>query len=392
MYGQSVHWRSTLNHNHNPEDKDTRDEGRAPRQDNEQHQEEEDQQEDVEFASRIEEWRKQRAQRQNRDHQHNGQRHRRHREKSRQPSSSPQPADSPSPEPSSGNASPPGRSTVDKLARKLSKQNLQYTNRAHAQSSSLPATPSPLQSAAPVVPETPAIVPETSTVVFPAYLEVDQQYQQPTSPQPTHSNSAPQPPAALLGATVEKPEDKRLDIKMLRRHASARALEARLQAMIDNETQCNVRSEPLPPPPPPPAATITRPWLAPPGVGEPAFIEVDPDCAMPNWDGSLEVDENHTGDVSLDDLAASARHAHAPSGVRKQSIGGVTLRYRLSVDAALRCQNVVRNRPRMRKRDKSRHGSTMSSAMTSAISSPVIAPSVPSSSSSMPPPPPYTHP
>ncbi|KAK4178358.1 hypothetical protein QBC36DRAFT_106257 [Triangularia setosa] len=377
MYGPSVHWRSTLNHN--AEDKDNRDEGRAPRQDNEQQHQDEGQQEEAEFASRIEEWRKQRAQRQNRDHQHNGQRHRRHREKSRQPSSSPQPTDSPSPDLSSGNASPPGRSTVDKLARKLSKQNLQHNSRVHAQTSRQIA-PSPLQSMPPVVPETPVIVPETSTVAFPAYLEVDQQYQQPTPPQP---------PSVSRGTGIEKPEDKRLEFKKLRRHASARALEARLQAMIDSETQCNVRSEPLPPPPP--TTTMVRPWLAQPPVGEPVFIEVDPDCTMPTWDDTLEVDENDTGDMPIEDLATSSRHAHAPSGVRKHSIGGVALRYRLSVDAALRCQNVVRNRPRMRKRDKSRHGSTVSSAMTSAISSPVIAPTMPSSSS-MPPPPAYTQP
>ncbi|KAK4669257.1 uncharacterized protein QC763_201330 [Podospora pseudopauciseta] len=382
MYGQSVHWRSTLNHDAEG-DKDNRDEGRAPRQDYGHHQDEDEQQEEVEFASRIEEWRKQRAQRQHRDHQHNGQRYRRHREKSRQASSSPQPADSPSPEPLPGNASPPGRSTVDRLARKLSKQNLQHSNRVNAQSS-MPMAPSPLQSMPPVVPETPSIAAETFTTPFPAHVEVDQQYQQPTSSQP---------PTILPDTAAEKPEDKRLDFKELRRHASARALQARLQAMIDNETQCNVRSEPMPPPPPPPppAATIPRPWLAPP-VGEPVIIEVDPDCAMPNWDNSLEVDENDTSDIALDGLVSSARHAHAPSGVRKQSIGGVALRYRLSVDAALRCQNVVRNRPRMRKRDKSRHGSTVSSAMTSAISSPVVGPTIPSSSSMPPPPPPYTQP
>ncbi|KAK4200668.1 hypothetical protein QBC40DRAFT_68245 [Triangularia verruculosa] len=340
MYGQYVHWRQTLNQD--AEDKDNRDEGRAPRQQDNEQPLEPDQQEDAEFASRIEQWRKQRAQRQPREQQYNGHRHRKHRDKSRQPSASPQPTDSPSPEPTSGDASPPGPSTVDRLARKLSKQNLQHHNRMLAQSSGQ-LTPSPLQSM-------PAVVAEPSD-------------------------------------SSEKPEDKRLEsVSRLRRHASARALEARLQAMIDNETQCSVRSEPPAPPPPATTSTTARPWPAPTPVGQPVCIEVDPDCAMPNWDGSLEVDENDTADMSLDDLASSVRHAYVPSGVRKHSIGGVALRYRSSVDVALRCQNVVRNRPRMRKRDKSRHGSTVSSAMASAISSPVISPSIPSSST-MPPPP-----
>ncbi|KAK0745254.1 hypothetical protein B0T21DRAFT_381291 [Apiosordaria backusii] len=386
MYGQFVHWRQTLIQD--AEDKDNRDEGRAPRQDNDQHHDEEEQ-EEAEFASRIAEWRKQRAQPQHRDHQHNGQRHRKQSEKSRQPPpSSPQPTDSPSPEPSSENASPPGRSAVDKLARKLSKQNLQHNNRVHAKPSGQ-LTPSPLHSMPPVVPEAPAIVPETSTTchALSEYLEVDPQHQQPTSSGPSCSDDAPQLPATSLAAGFEKPEDKRLEFKRLRQRASARALEARLQEMIDDQTRCNVRSKPLLPPA---TATTARPWLTQPPVSEPVFIEVDPDYAMPNWDDTLEADENDTGDMSMiEDLTTSARHAHAPSGVRKNSIGGVALRYRLSVDAALRCQNVVRSRPRMRKRDKSRHGSTVSSAMTSAISSPVIAPTIPSSSS-MPPPPPST--
>lgn len=195
---------------------------------------------------------------------------------------------------------------------------------------------------------------------------------------PTHNVGEPieidEAYADPTGAAPEPPEDRRLlDVRRPRRQPSGqlRPGDRRVEDMIANGDQCNVRSEPSMAPPP-----LTRPVAA-----TPAFIEPDPDCAMPE----LEFDDHHA-DGGIPGLPRDAegstialRYTSGPGGIRKYTVGGVALRYRLSADAALRCANVVRSRPRMRKRTKTRHGSAASSAMTSAVTSPAMssAPSPP---------------
>jgi hypothetical protein len=200
----------------------------------------------------------------------------------------------------------------------------------------------------------------------------------------------------------EEPEDRRLlDVRRPRRQtsgqlrAAARPVDQRLEGMIADGTQCNVRSEPRPMPTPTsmPAPTPTpgpTPMPAPslPSSGfqlaDPGFIEPDPEC--PTASPGIEIDETDTGDMSAfrDELLALGdgstmplRYASGPGGVRKYTVGGVALRYRLSADVAMRCSNVVRSRPRMRKRTKSRHGSASTSAVTSPAMSSAQSPPLP---------------
>ncbi|KAK4190627.1 hypothetical protein QBC35DRAFT_377482 [Podospora australis] len=373
MYGQSVYGSPSGG----IEADDSRSEGQAPR---------EDEDEGIEVALEEMQWRRagdrrsQHYQQHRHHYQHQGQRHQ------RQPrnSSKPKHKEQQSPLPSSSE-SPPARSTIDRLARKLSKQNLQLGSRFSGQSQGQqlgalpPLPPLSIPSLTPIMPE--RVVTSSS---FPV-LEVDDQPEEPVSAGPSSSS-------------LPKVEDKRLEFRRLRRQTSAplrsatpsnlRAIDARLSAMIANESQCIVRSEPVSTPSASTSATATF------SEPQPPVIEADPDCSMPNWD-TLEVDDDNTeGCESLpSDGSLPQRCQYVPGGIRKYSVGGVALRYRLSVDAALRCQNVVKNRPRMRRRDKdkSRHGSARSSAMTSAVTSAVHSPVIPPvtlSSSAFPPPPP----
>ncbi|KAK4144205.1 uncharacterized protein C8A04DRAFT_28107 [Dichotomopilus funicola] len=212
-------------------------------------------------------------------------------------------------------------------------------------------------------------------------IEIDPDY---LDPQPEPQLEPP------LEVRPEKPDDKRLaDLKRPRRQTSgqlrslARSVDQRLEDMIADGTQCIVRNEPLP-------TTTTEPPSAPPTrpsstiYADPVFIEPDPECCLPNTGTALEVDENETGEGSelLSDLfgqsgTTSLRNASGPGGIRKHTVNGVDLRYRLSADAALRCTNVVRSRPRMRKRNKPRHGSGVSSIVTSPTMSCAPSPPLP---------------
>ncbi|KAK4244929.1 hypothetical protein C7999DRAFT_16852 [Corynascus novoguineensis] len=202
---------------------------------------------------------------------------------------------------------------------------------------------------------------------------------QPQTPQHPETSRIPAPPppppwdepieADEAQEEAVKPEDKRLtDVKRLRRRtsslfrASSRPFDPRLEDMITAGTQCNVRSEPRPTPTPSLAASdLVR--------ADPDFIEPDPEFAPPSPDS-----DNDTGDMAnfyneLRVLAESSnipmRYTGGPEGVRKYTVGGVALRYRLSADAALRSANVVRSRPRMRKRSRTQHGSVISSTVSS---------------------------
>ncbi|KAK4236428.1 hypothetical protein C8A03DRAFT_16934 [Achaetomium macrosporum] len=188
-------------------------------------------------------------------------------------------------------------------------------------------------------------------------IEVDEAYCEPADDRllPDVKRSGRQPSSQLRGSS------------------STRPLDRRLEDMISSGTQCNVRSKLRSIPTP---SRPTPRWAHPP---EPGPIEADPDCAMPGPD--LEVDDadgeglsEAPGDLlAMAEGGVSLRYASGPGGIRKHMVGGIALQYRLSADAALRCRNVVRNRPRMRKRHKTRHGSSAaSSAVTSAVNSPVM--------------------
>jgi hypothetical protein len=292
------------------------------------------------------------------------------------------------------------RRTVERLTRKLSKQNLQLSRASRGQL----RQPTPLRSpsAAGVDVESPQL---RRVRAWAEHEANAQQQQQQFLPSPSEYTTGPSwMPIPTLDAgepievdeayLEEKPDDRRLlDVRRLRRQASGqlrgssttRPINPRLEGLIATGTQCTVRSDP----PSSPASSSLPTSLT--MASLPPFIEADPDCAMPGPE--LEVDETEVGGISdlpqeMMDFAEGAmplRYASAPGGIRKYTIGGVALRYRLSADAALRCQNVVRSRPRMRKRTKTRHGSNASSsAATSAIHSPVL-----SSASS--PPMPVTH-
>ncbi|KAK4457333.1 hypothetical protein QBC42DRAFT_40386 [Cladorrhinum samala] len=317
-------------------------------------------------------------------------------------SSLPMSADSPSPNPPG--RSLPGRTNVDKLVKKLSRHNLQLGNRPRGQPD--PPQPPPLPQPQPQLQKQkqPLTLPDSfanSPAPWPK-IEFDTQYDQ-LAPARTSERISAWGQIPLLGAgePIEVDEEEaqsetldvpKLDFKRVRRQlsgigmrsnaVSARSVESRLEKMIADQTQCSVRSEPLSSATP---STASQPITV--IAAEPCSIEVDPDFAMPNFiNDTLEVDPKYVNGDSdmtaeenalMEDSRLALRAAAAPSGVRKYSAGGVQLRYRLSVDAALRCQNVIRSRPRMRKRDKSRFSSAASSAVTSAVSSPLIRPSQP---------------
>ncbi|SPQ22149.1 278ef6d8-b725-451a-8455-5e973fe3d499 [Thermothielavioides terrestris] len=196
----------------------------------------------------------------------------------------------------------------------------------------------------------------------------------PPSAHTTEHNSSPSwlPPAPALDvgepivideAYAEQPDHPRLlELKQsqqrqtsgqLRGSSNARLVDQRLEDMVITGTQCNVRSEPGPSAPGTTTTTTTtttpsRPPSSYPIMNAaPAFIELDPDCAMPTPD--LEVDDTCAEGIDIpDDLfsfspaegSISLRSASRPGGIRKYTVGGVSLRYRLAADAALRCANV----------------------------------------------------
>ncbi|KAK4148519.1 hypothetical protein C8A00DRAFT_38904 [Chaetomidium leptoderma] len=325
------------------------------------------------------------------------------------------PTDTPLPETISSRLSP-GR-IVEKLARKLSKQNLRLSRSKHGQrQTQQPPTPGFPSSAAAKITVRP---PELRRFHGWAAREALGQPQHQALASPSGENSTPSTPwlplptldvgepievdeaymeqpdddSRINDAHVEKPDDRRLlDARrprwqtnsQLRASSSTRPTDPRLASMIATGTQCNVRREsrlaPTPSPSPLPSpSTATGVTVA----AHPPYIEPDPDCAMPTPE--IDPDDNDAdarwssvmsgGLLSLAEEGGSMRYSIGPGGIRKYTVNGVALRYRLSADAALRCPNVVRNRPRMRRRTKTRHGSTTSSAVTSPAMS--AAPSPP---------------
>lgn len=130
------------------------------------------------------------------------------------------------------------------------------------------------------------------------------------------------------------------DVRRLRRQPSSRclkeaaaigALQTRVEEMISTSTQCNVYTPPLAPV---------------------VHIAADENNDMNHGvvANTLEVDENlgedDESELALIDRLLQLRRASGTLGIRKS---GFPL-YRSSTDTALRCQNLVRNKPRMRRR------------------------------------------
>ncbi|KAM7209184.1 hypothetical protein V8F20_000522 [Naviculisporaceae sp. PSN 640] len=297
----------------------------------------------------------------------------------------------------------PGR-TVRELAHKLSQQNLKLTDQGSTQTQPQHLEASELSSSNltttqasppfPVISQDLSNLPDcTSSREWPI-LEVDDE---PEASEDTATQDPPylsllavarrrsqyfrgegslrgggEPPSGSLspGARLRK----QLSTQFRDKPTTSVANTARIEQMISSGTQCNVQNMPLPT-----ASTSTSATTAAPPKSEPVKrdyvyspMELEVDEAYCNGNDTFEED------LSFVDSIMSLRRAGAPGGIRKQVVNGVPLRYQLSADAALRCQTVVKNRPRMRRRKKTRPESMASSAATSAISSPVIPPSIPS--------------
>ncbi|KAG8168440.1 hypothetical protein KVR01_001189 [Diaporthe batatas] len=118
--------------------------------------------------------------------------------------------------------------------------------------------------------------------------------------------------------------------RCLKEAAAISAIQSRVEEMISTSTQCNVYTPSLVPVVP---------------------IEADDNVTSHEVVGTiLEVDDNPGGDdeseLALIDRLLTLRRASGTLGIRKS---GFPL-YRSSTDTALRCQNLVRNKPRMRRR------------------------------------------
>lgn len=157
------------------------------------------------------------------------------------------------------------------------------------------------------------------------------------------------------------PHNPKQEVRRLRRKPSSRflneaeansAIQARVEGMISTGTQCNVYTPPLVPVVP---------------------IEADDDEGIDCEAAAagLEVDEEFGGgdesDIALIDRLLSLRRASGTLGIRKS---GFPL-YRSSTDTALRCQNLVRNKPRMRRR-KVRQKPSLSTISAEGSASPAV--------------------
>lgn len=123
---------------------------------------------------------------------------------------------------------------------------------------------------------------------------------------------------------------------------SARAIEARVNDMISKESQCNVR----------PAQVLSSSSSSVPTYPSLPVIEVDDCQELGSPSTHLEVDEGFSGDgetlSSIQRLLNGDRNRSAGMSGSLRRIGH--LEFRGSAETALRCKNVVRQRPRMRKR------------------------------------------
>ncbi|KDN67748.1 hypothetical protein CSUB01_07084 [Colletotrichum sublineola] len=124
---------------------------------------------------------------------------------------------------------------------------------------------------------------------------------------------------------------------------NAPAIEARVKDMISEESQCNVH--PALSPLSLPSTVSTHPHL--PKTEADDFPEVD------SFASYLEVDEgicDESEEFALMQRALAADKARLMSSTPDSMRKFGPLRYRGSAETALRCHNVVRQRPRMRRR------------------------------------------
>lgn len=270
---------------------------------------------------------------------------------------------------SNSEAMPPRSKSIDTLAHTLSRQGLQLEGSTSVSPRSSPALPLSSLSDVAHPPPGPTVEVEVDRAapVNDSSLhnrrDLDSLALPPPS-LPSAMDTDPRSPTLEHGASLRERRDPRLTTTA-NPTSSRQTAQSLLEDMVFNETQCNVRSAPLPPPP---LAIQPGPIAA---AAEPS-ISVDPSCL------GLEVDEaycegnNDDEELSfMNDIMAYRRGTQG--GMRSHGL----LRYRPSADAGLRCSKVVRNRPRMRKRPKLGPNSKASSAVSSAISSPVIPPSIP---------------
>lgn len=178
-------------------------------------------------------------------------------------------------------------------------------------------------------------------------------------PKPSMSSRSPPLMASPSASPLEEnlvrslPHPKQ-DMKHLRRQISSkfnhdaqsnRAIQARVEGMISTGTLCNVYTPPL---------DSTAP------------IDAD-DTNNMDFEmqaTSLEVDDNPDDDTQYEspfiEKFLSLRRSSGLSGIRKS---GFPL-HQSSTETALRCQHLVRNKPRMRKRSKLKRQSSLAAIST----------------------------
>ncbi|KAK4219298.1 hypothetical protein QBC37DRAFT_154559 [Rhypophila decipiens] len=313
----------------------------------------------------------------------------------------------PTPTPPPSTSRSPSR-TVRELAHKLSQQNLRLEENSTAQAINPPSLDAAVSASVaqsisqpplpkPVISQDLAILPDVSDPPW-AALEVDDEAE---GSEDVLKNDPPY--LSLLSVARRRSQylrgesssmgageggltrssgarlRKQMSSQFRDKPAATIANTARVEKMISSGTQCNVQNAA-------PASTSSTA----PAMTSSASTVVEPPKPQTTTDYvyspmELEVDEAYCNgadtfeeDLSFVEAVVSLRRAGAPGGIRKTVVNGIPLRYQLSADAAMRCQTVVKNRPRMRRRKTVRSESVASSAVTSAISSPVIPPSIPS--------------
>lgn len=188
----------------------------------------------------------------------------------------------------------------------------------------------------------------------PLKLEADHRYQKPSmSASGTASTMSPVVASSSASPLEEDPvrstPHPRQDMQHLRRQMSSkfnkdphntRAIQTLVEGMVSTGTQCNVYTPPLEPDTPIEA-------------DDPNNMDYEMEVT------SLEVDENPGDDTEYQspfiERFLSLRRASGTSGIRKS---GFPL-HPSSTDTALRCQHLVRNKPRMRKRSKLKRQSSL---------------------------------